>query len=415
MRFAARGVTSVRDALGTDNGLVRHIDDAERRRRFRVRHGVAPDGRHPDIAAAVAAMTVLHATDTATVYLSLLARVDALTVADVDRALYDDRSLVRQLAMRRTLFATPRDLLPAVLGSAGARLAAQQRRGLVRDVERGGLTRDGVTWLARAEQAVRDRLAGGESLSAPQLRAEVPEISGALNLNPGTTYGGATPVAPRVLTVLSAAGAVVRGRQTHHWRLNRPMWSDMNHWVGAPVPTVDERTGYAELVSRWLRSFGPGTEDDVVWWLGATKGAVRRALGDVGAVAVSLDGGGTGWVLPDDLEPTPAEGEWVALLPVLDPSVMGWRDRRFLLGDLAQVLFDRTGNAGSTAWVDGRPVGCWVQDPGGRVVVAPSVDVPARARRALEVEAERITAWCDGVPVNQIWVSHAMKEAAAAI
>ena len=73
-------------------------------------------------------MTVLHATEPATVYLSLHARVDGLTRADVDRALYDERTLVKQLAMRRTLFVFPRDLLPAAWGSASARVAAQLRR-----------------------------------------------------------------------------------------------------------------------------------------------------------------------------------------------------------------------------------------------------------------------------------------------
>ena len=69
-------------------------------------------------------MTVLHSTEPATVYLSVRARVDGVTVADVDRALYEDRTLVKQLAMRRTLFVFPRDLLPAAWGSASARVAA---------------------------------------------------------------------------------------------------------------------------------------------------------------------------------------------------------------------------------------------------------------------------------------------------
>ena len=83
---------------------------------------------------ATRAMTVLHATEPATVYLSLLARVDGLTVADVDTALYVERSLVKQLAMRRTLFVFPRDLLPAAWGSASARVAAQLRTRLTAEV-----------------------------------------------------------------------------------------------------------------------------------------------------------------------------------------------------------------------------------------------------------------------------------------
>ena len=40
--------------------------------------------------------------------------------AAIDHALYAERSLLRQLAMRRTVFAFPRDLFPAVRGSASA-------------------------------------------------------------------------------------------------------------------------------------------------------------------------------------------------------------------------------------------------------------------------------------------------------
>ncbi len=59
---------------------------------------------------------------------------------------------------------------------------------------------------------------------------------------------------------------------------------------------------------RWLHTFGPGTTDDLVWWLGATKSVVRAALAELGAVEVSLDHGATGWLLPDDLDEAPDPG-----------------------------------------------------------------------------------------------------------
>src|SRR4029079_4846943 len=98
-------------------------------------------------------------------------------------------------------------------------------------------------------------------------------------------------------------------------------------WCVRVPPATKEDEGYAELVGRWLRSFGPGTEDDLVWWLGATKGAVRAACAALGAVEGSLDGGGTGWVLPADLDQEDDVEPWAGLLPVLDPTVMGWKQR----------------------------------------------------------------------------------------
>ena len=76
-------------------------------------------------------LVVLHATDPATVYLSVLARCPGLSLKDVASALYDDRVLVRMLAMRRTLFVVPRALVPVVHHAASLDIAAQQRRQLL--------------------------------------------------------------------------------------------------------------------------------------------------------------------------------------------------------------------------------------------------------------------------------------------
>ena len=76
----------------------------------------------------------------------------------MDRALYDDRTLVKQLAMRRTLFVFPRDLLPAAWGSASARVAATLGARLAKEVEKAGLADDGAAWLEEARAAVLDVL-----------------------------------------------------------------------------------------------------------------------------------------------------------------------------------------------------------------------------------------------------------------
>lgn len=397
------------EAWGTIRA-VRHIDDDERRARLARRHALAGAGAAtPE--AATGAMTVLHATEPPTVYLSLRARVRDLTVADVDRALYADRSLVKQLAMRRTVFVFPRDLLPAALGSASARVAAMLRSRLAKEVAAGGIAPDGEAWIARAGAAVLELLADGVPRSAADIRQAVPEVAGTLELGAGTAYAATVPVAPRVLTQLGVEGEVVRATNLGHWRISRPAWTLMSGWLGETPEPTKPREGYAELVRRWLHTFGPGTENDLVWWLGATKAAVRAALADVAAVAVTLDGGSTGWVLPDDVEPVSAPEPWTALLPVLDPTVMGWKERAFYLGQLGPQLFDRNGNAGTTAWADGRVVGCWVQDREGRVEVRLLEQVTADVRRALDREAGRLTEWLSGERVGTVYPSPAMKAA----
>lgn len=391
---------------------MRQVSDAERRARLGRRHALAAEHAAGSVEAATEALTVLHATEAATVHLSLWARVPGLTREDVEAALYDDRSLVKQLAMRRTLFVFPRDLLPAAWGSASARVAAAHRARLVKDVQENGIATDGEEWLRRAERAVVERLADGSELSATRLREEVPELAGHVEVSPGKEYGGRFPVAPRVLTQLGLEASLVRGRNAGHWRVSRPLWTSMSAWLGgpplpAPAPSGD---GYAELVRRWLWTFGPGTAEDLRWWLGATKTIVRDALAAVGAVRVGLEGEEPGWLLPDDLDEVGASEPWVALLPVLDPTVMGWKERRFYLGDHGPALFDTAGNAGTTAWVDGRVVGCWVQDDDAVVHVVLLEDVAPDARAALDREAARLTEWVEGQRVSTIYPSSAMKD-----
>lgn len=389
---------------------VRHVPDEERRARIAQRHGIAPDARLPDAVAATRAMTVLHATEPATVYLSLHARVDGLQVADVDRELYDRRTLVKQLAMRRTVFVFPRDLLPAAWGSSSARVAAQLRPRLAKDVERGGLADDGAAWVDRACAAVVERLADGSELSAKALREELPELEGRIDLAVGKAYGANVAMSPRVLTQLGVEARVTRGRNGGHWRISRPQWTSMSTWLGEAPEAWPAEQGWAELVRRWLATFGPGTAADLQWWLGATVAIVKQALADVGAVPVSLDSGETGWLLPDDLDAVPRDEPWVALLPVLDPTVMGWKSRAFYLPPAhVRQLFDSNGNAGTTAWVDGRVVGCWVQDDSGVVDVRLLERVSRGATKALADEAARLTDWLGGVKVGTVYPSAAMK------
>ena len=385
---------------------MRHVSDSERRHRVGVRHALSPAHRLGSVEAVTRAMTVLHATEPATVYLSLLARVDGLTVADVDHALVEDRSLVKQLAMRRTLFVFPRDLLPAAWGSASARVAGAERRRMAKDVEKAGVARDGDAWLDASRTAILAAIRESpDGLTALEVRDLLPDVAVKFDVSAGAVWNHS-----RVLTHLGLTADIVRGTNTLHWRLSRPRWAPMDAWLGVVPEPAEPEAGYAELVGRWLRSFGPGTETDIGWWLGSTKAAVRRALADLEAVEVSLDGGGSGWVLPDDLDPPDTDHEpTAALLPVLDPTVMGWKERTFYLDGHAPQLFDTNGNAGTTAWWDGRVVGCWVQDPAGVVEVRLLERLPRAASAALAVEAERLTAWLDGVRVGTVYPSQAMK------
>ena len=344
---------------------------------------------------AARSIVCLHGTDPATIYLSAWARIVGMQVGDLEQALYVDRSLVKHLAMRRTLFVFPRAILPYAQAGASRRVADSERRRLIRDVEKAGLHRDGESWLEAASESVVAALADGREASSTELRREITLLEGTISYGEGKKWGGDMPIGPRVLTTLSAAGRIVRATNAGGWTSSRPLWTSMTSWLGEPLRRVDEAEGVAAMVEQWLRVFGPGTAADIKWWLGSTVRAVRHALADVDAVEVDLDGQ-PGYLLPNDLEPVAPVDPWIALLPPLDPTTMGWHQREWYLGPYKAQIFDTAGNAGPTVWCDGRIVGGWRQNDAGAVELQLLEDVGSAAGAAIESEAARLTAWLDG-------------------
>jgi winged helix DNA-binding protein len=191
----------------------------------------------------------------------------------------------------------------------------------------------------------------------------------------------------------------VRAGNVGAWTASRPRWTSMSAWLGGPLERRSEAEGTAALVEAWLRAFGPGTDADIAWWLGSTLTAVRRALATLKAVAVDLDGR-VGYVLPNDLDDVGPVAPWIALLPPLDPTTMGWKERDWYLGPHTRAVFDINGNAGATIWCDGRVVGGWRLQGAGEVEVQLLEDVGRSARKAIDAEAARLTGWLAGVRVQ---------------
>jgi DNA glycosylase AlkZ-like len=374
---------------------VRAFTVDERRNRLARRHFLSA-GDAPPVTRVIAGLLGLHATDPATPYLSLWARSPGFSTADLDLQLYRDRAAVRHLAMRRTLWLVLTEDLPMIQAAASERVADNERRRLAADVRKAGVAADGSRWVNRACAAVLRHLRDNGPASSTELRAALPELAGTYDPAPGKRWGGAVPLAPRILTVLSARGDIVRGPNDGAWTTSRPRWATTTDWLGELTGPADAE---AELIRRWLRTFGPATVADIKWWLGSTLTAVRKALAHIGAVEVDLHGS-PGWALPDDLDPEPDAPPWCALLPGLDVTTMGWFQRDWYLGEHRAQVFDRNGNAGPTVWWNGRVVGGWDQDDGTRVRLQLLEDPGRDGRRALQRRADELTAWLDGVRIS---------------
>jgi hypothetical protein len=374
---------------------VRRIGVDERRARLGIRQGLA--GAAPDVCGAARRVVALHSTDPASVFLSVHARAPSVSVPDVEHALYEERSLVRMLGMRRTMFVVPADLVPVIQSSTTNAIAQVQRRTYAKLLERAGAG-DGA-FLADVEEATVRALAARGSATGTQLSTDEPRLRTQVQMAEGKAYGAKVNITTWVLFMLSAEGRIVRGRPLGSWISSQYHWWPASSWLPGGIPDIPVEDARAELVRRWLAAYGPGTVADIKWWTGWTVGHARKAMASVGAVEVDL-GGATGYVLPDDDAPVPGAGPWVALLPALDPAPMGWTERSWYLGPHAPTLFDRSGNIGPSVWSDGRIVGGWAQRPDGEIVYRLLEDVGAEATAAVEAAAARLAAWIGPIRVT---------------
>lgn len=438
---------------------MRSIGVEERRARLGRRHHLAREARSKDVVDVARSLVGLHSTDPATVFLAAGARLADPAVGAIEAALYDERSLLRMLAMRRTMWVVPDDLVPVVDAACSRAIAERERRKLVQLIDEIGVAADGDAerWLVRVEQDTLAALAArgpGGALGA-ELSADVPTLRTSYSYAEGKSYGGTQNLTTRILNGMSLAGQIVRGRPRGSWNSSQYRWSPVGAWLPDGIAALDPVAAQAELVRAWLRTFGPGTAADVKWWTGLTMGEVRKALarldvdevdlprsygvtgstgsdgapasggvggsvgpgsaagssratGSVGSSGGERSAGSVGFVLADDNEPVAPPEPWVALLPALDPTAMGWTERDWYLGNHRAALFDRSGNIGPTVWCDGRIVGGWGQrkteqrkgdGSDGAVVVRLFEDIGSEMTAAVEAEALRLRSWIGDVRV----------------
>jgi hypothetical protein len=275
--------------------------------------------------------------------------------------------------------------------SSTTKLLGPEQRRFVKLLADNGVSDDGDRWIASAKEQILVALHRAGEASTRQLGEVVPALRQPIELSPGKPYAATQRAHVRVMLHLGLEGAVVRGRPMGSWTNSQYRWAVMEDWLPGGIAGMDPREASAQLVRRWLHAFGPATTADVQWWTGWTVSDTRRSLDDAGAIAVTMetaDGDSDAWLAPDDLDTVRASSKWVAILPGLDSTTMGWKDRRwYLTPGVASHVVDRNGNAGPTIWVDGRVVGSWVQRKDGTIALGWLTDVPPARRAQVEASA----------------------------
>lgn len=386
------------------------ITTAERRARLVARHHLGRTA--PTLHDAVDGLFAVHSSDPLTPHLGLWARVGRYLPEDLDAAFLDEPSLARLHAMRRTLWIVrigDRSMLDAAVGR---KIAAAERKRVHGWLETAG--HDPAAFLARFEARAIELIEAHPGVFTRDLTEMAPELATRVVLGQGK-WAREAPIASRLLFMLAMDGEIARTAPSGSWKTSQYGWRR-----ATPLQSVPPTEARASLVSSYLRAFGPVTETDVKWWSGLTVTQTRAALAKVGR-EVELERGAQAWDAADGEAPPEAQGPSTApaeqpvatLLPGLDPTPMGYKERGWFLGDHEAALFDRNGNIGPTIWVDGRIVGGWAVTADGTVATRLLEDPGRAATSAVQAEAEALTAWLDGTSVTPRFRTPLERELAA--
>ena len=340
----------------------------------------------------VGEMVGLHAQVMSSAELQAAARLDGLRPADVRRALWERRSLVKVWAFRQTLHLLTADDLAEFVVAA-------------RSLERWH-TPAWLRYFNMSEEEVAEVIdAIGAALTAePKTRVQVVdavvERVGRPHLRDDMLTGWGTFLGP----------AAQRGRLAFGPSDGRNVaFVDPSDWLGRPIGPADEPEAadhaLARLIARYLAVF-PGSSREMIarWWGGGRLAAVTRALARMPVALAEIDiDGARGLVRAEDLAILAATepGEHVRLVPGFDPFTNELPRRvAGVLGDDHHDKVHRiAGWVTPIVIVDGSVAGTWAVENGkagaGRLVVTPFGRWRGGARQALKREVERIAAFLD--------------------
>ena len=276
-----------------------------------------------------------------TCYLACAARRDGFRVGDLDRELYERRSLVRLRAMRGSAYIEPAEALPSIFA------ATREERAMARIVKAAGISEAEYERLAKR---VETELRGAEPATVAELRERLGDAPKALN---------------RVVALMGRTGRLVRATVRGGWKSDVYAYAVWEDWVGEPLAEVDPDVAHADLARRYLHAYGPATAADLRWWAGWKATAIKGALAALGDEVEPVEVGGVEMlVLAGEAEALsetePDAGRGTRLLPVWDSWFMGYRDRARQVADADYPnVYDRAGNCTSVVTVDGVAAGVW--------------------------------------------------------
>jgi hypothetical protein len=355
------------------------------------RHGLtapAQDARPADIAAAICGA---HAQVLSAAELSIGLRGVGITRRDVRQALWNEHRLVKTFGPRGTVHLLPTQDLP--MWTAALSALPPTPSPLPQDAELTPEQTDAV--VAAIALALHDA-----ELTIDELTEAVVGATGAWAgdlVMPA--FQGMWPRWRQAIGIAANRGALCFGPN----RGRLVTYTSPRRWLPEFQP-ADGASALAELVRRYLHTYGPATPQQFAQWLAVPRRWATELFASLSGQLQQVEIEDiSAWVAAGDITMPSTPSQGVRLLPYFDAYVVGCHPREWLFAGRAAERALAGGQAGNfpVLLIDGVVAGVWHQRRSGSkiaITVEPLEALSAAQRRALDEQVERVGAILEGTP-----------------
>ena len=353
------------------------------------RHALAAPAADPRPDAIAGVLCGAHAQLLGAAELSIGRRITGATRADVRRALWEERTLVKTFGPRGTVHLLPAADLPMWTGALSALPP---------------ITRHPEPVRFSPGQADEVIAAIGDALTDAELTVD--ELTEALEARTGPwavertmeAFGGKWPRWRQLTGAAAHRGVLCFGPD----RGRNVTYTNPHRWLPAFRP-ADGDAALRALLTRYLHAYGPATPANFAQWLAMSPRRATELFGALGEELERVELDGTpAWTLAGDTATPPEPHRGIRLLPYFDAYVVAGQPRQRLYpGAAAGRALTPAGQAGNypVLLVDGVVGGVWHQRRSGHkiaITVEPLRELTTPQRRQLDEEVELVGAVMEG-------------------
>ena len=350
------------------------------------RHALTEAATGLDPAGIAGVLCGAHAQVLSAAELSIGRRIAGATRSDVQRALWQERTLVKTFGPRGTIHLLATADLPVWTSALQALPSSVPTHP------------DGVRFTpGEAEDviaAIGAALADAE-LTVDQLTEAIADRAGPWAVEQTMeAFGGKWPRWRQLTSTAAQRGMLCFGPD----RDRKVTYTNPRRWLPGFRP-ADGDAALRALLTRYLYAYGPATPEHFAKWLGIPPRSAAVLFGGMAGELETVElAGEPAWTLAGDTAAPPRPHRGIRLLPYFDAYLVAGQPRERLYPGAAAIrALTPAGQAGNypVLLVDGMVGGVWHQRRSGRklaITVEPLRELTASQRRQLDDEIDLVGA-----------------------